>query len=210
MMLYVNGDSHSYGSGVESPNKFSDIVAQEFTYDIVNDATAGASNQRILRTTYDYLKSRNPNLVLIGWSSWEREEWNHQEQYYNVNSSGHDELPDELQTYYKEWVTQQTQETLNIKSQQWHNQIYQLHQELEQKNINHLFFNCMYNFFNILDNQKKDWNNCYIGPYDNDSSYYWYLHNQGYISDNWYHFGSDGHAAWARKLINYIKDHNII
>jgi hypothetical protein len=152
MMLYVNGDSHSYGSGIESPNKFSDIVAQEFTYDIVNDATAGASNQRILRTTYDYLKSRNPNLVLIGWSSWEREEWNHQEQYYNVNSSGHDELPDELQTYYKEWVTQQTQETLNIKSQQWHNQIYQLHQELEQKNINHLFFNCMYNFFNILDN----------------------------------------------------------
>jgi hypothetical protein len=210
MMLYVNGDSHSHGVGVAIHERFSNIVAHEFNQDTINDAKVGASNQRILRTTQQYLETHRPSLVLIGWSTWEREEWYYQNQYYDVNSSGHTGLPVELQEKYKEWVTKQTPETLNIKSQQFHDQIYQLHQELEQKNIKHLFFNCMYNFFNISDNQKKDWNNCYIGPYDNDSSYYWYLNNQGYVSDEWYHFGSHGHAEWARKLINYIKEHNII
>lgn len=210
MIVYVNGDSHSYGIGVETHERFGDIVAREFNQNTINDAKVGASNQSILRTTRQYLKTHRPELVLIGWSTWEREEWYYQNQYYNVNSSGHTRLPVELQEKYKEWVTHQTPETLNIKSQQFHNQIYQLHQELEQNNVKHLFFNCMYNFFNISDNQKKDWNNCYIGPYDNNSSYYWYLNNQGYVSDKWYHFGSDGHAEWACKLINYIKEHNII
>jgi len=210
MILYVNGDSHSAGLKVNPQERFGAIVAQEFAYDIVNHATVGASNQAILRTTKEYLKTNHPDLVLIGWSTWEREEWCYKDQYYNVNSSGHTGLPVALQDQYKSWVTEQTPDTLNIKSQMYHEQIYQLHQELEQRNIKHLFFNCMYNFFNIPTNQQKEWNQCYIGPYDNDASYYWYLTRSGHVADRWYHFGAEGHHAWAENIIKYIKENNII
>ena len=210
MILYVNGDSHSAGIKVTPQERFSNIIAQEVTYDVVNHATVGASNQSILRTTCKYIKDNQPDLVLIGWSTWEREEWYYGGQYYNVNSSGHTGLPFALQTRYKEWVTEQTPETLNAKSQKYHEQIYQLHQELEQHNIKHIFFNCMYNFFNIPVAQQKDWNQCYIGPYDNASSYYWYLNQQGYSADQWYHFGAEGHRAWAGNIIKYIEENNII
>jgi hypothetical protein len=209
MTLYVNGDSHSHGMHLSPHEKFSNIVAKEIGSSVTNAAQIGASNASILRTTQEYIASgATPDLILIGWTTWEREEWCYQNRYYNVNSSGHDQLPTELQDLYKKWVTEQTSETLNSKSMYWHNEIYKLHQELIQKNIKHLFFNCMYNFFQT--NNRHNWGTTFIGPYDNDLSYYWYLRNQGYGNDKWYHFGSDGHAAWARKLINYIKEHNII
>jgi hypothetical protein len=208
MILYVNGDSHTYGMQLLPHERFSDIVAKEFNFDVVNVAQVGASNARIMRTTREYLDNNQPDLILIGWTTWEREEWFHQDQYYNVNSSGHDPLPANLQQLYKQWVTEQTEDTLCTKSQYWHNEIFKLHIELVEKNIKHVFFNCLYNFFQT-DNQ-QDWSTNFIGPYDNDSSYYWWLTKQGIRADQWYHFGADGHAAWATKLINYIKQHDII
>ena len=209
MILYVNGDSHSHGMHLNSHEKFSDIVAKEIGFSVTNAAQIGASNASILRTTREYIASgTTPDLILIGWTTWEREEWCYQNQYYNVNSSGHDQLPNELQELYKNWVIEQTTETLNSKSIYWHDEIYKLHQELTEKNIKHLFFNCLYNFFQT--NNRYDWGTTFIGPYDNDLSYYWFLRNQGYVSDKWYHFGSDGHAAWSRKLIDYIKEHKLL
>jgi len=209
MMLYVNGDSHSHGMDLSPQEKFSNIVATTFGIDVVNHATVAASNTKILRTTREYLAiNAVPDLIIIGWSSWEREEWKYQDQYCNVNSSGHHGLPNELQDLYKNWVLEQTPETLNKKSAYWHDEIYKFHQELTQKNIKHLFFNCMYNFFNI--DNCVNWNNAFIEPYNNDASYYWWLTNQGFTADKWYHFGADGHAAWGLRLINYIKEHKII
>jgi hypothetical protein len=161
-----------------------------------------------MRTTREYLDNNVPDLIMIGWTTWEREEWQHLGQYYNVNSSGHDPLPTDLQQLYKNWVIEQTPATLFAKSQYWHNEIFKLHSELVQKNIRHVFFNCMYNFFQT-DNQ-QDWAANFIGPYDNNSSYYWWLTQQGFQADSWYHFGADGHRAWATRLINYIQEHNIV
>jgi hypothetical protein len=209
MILYVNGDSHTHGMQLLPHERFSDIVAKEFNFDVVNAAQVGASNFSILRTTQEYLATGiTPDLILIGWTTWEREEWTYENQFYNVNSSGHTGLPENLQQLYKSWVIDQTPETLNAKSRYWHSQIFKLHLELVQKNIKHVFFNCMYNFFQT--NDYLDWGTTFIDPYNNDSSYYWWLTNQGIQSDQWYHFGADGHATWATKLINYIKEHDII
>jgi hypothetical protein len=208
MILYVNGDSHSHGMRLQPNEKFSSIVADAIGYDVLNVAQGGASNARIMRTTREYIDNNRPDLILIGWTTWEREEWQHLGQYYNVNSSGHDPLPADLQQLYKNWVIEQTQDTLHIKSQYWHNEIFKLHTELVQKNIKHVFFNCMYNFFQT-DNQ-QDWAANFIGPYDNNSSYYWWLTQQGLQADSWYHFGADGHSAWAARLIDYIREHNIV
>ena len=209
MILYVNGDSHSQGMGVHLHESYPVIVAKEFGLDIVNEAQTGASNARILRTSKEYLASQQtPDLVIIGWSTWEREEWQYENTYYNVNSSGHDPLPKILEHSYKKWVIEQTPEMLNKKSSHWHKEIFQFHKELLQKNIKHVFFNCMYNFFQIKD--KLDWDINFIGPYDNDSSYYWWLTQQGYESDKWYHFRASGHQAWGDRLISYIKEHKLL
>ena len=208
MILYVNGDSHSHAMQLQLNEKFSSIVADAIEYDVLNAAQGGASNARIMRTTREYLDNNIPDLILIGWTTWEREEWQYQDQYYNVNSSGHDPLPTDLQQLYKHWVIEQTADTLYAKSQHWHNEIFKLHSELVQKNIKHVFFNCMYNFFQT--NNQQDWSTNFIGPYDNNSSYYWWLTQQGFQADSWYHFGADGHRAWATRLIDYIQEHNIV
>jgi hypothetical protein len=207
-MLYVNGDSHSYGIGVDATETFAHSVANKFNLNLINQSKIGASNQRIIRTTQEYLKTNIPNLVLIGWTTWEREEWIHEEKYYDVNSSGHNGLPAELENRYKVWVIDQTSDTLDTKSQYWHKEIYNLHLDLQKKNIPHLFFNCMYNFFKIVN--YVDWKHNYVGPYENNYSYYWYLKNLGFAADKWYHYKKDGHYAWAKLLIEHIENHDII
>lgn len=200
-MIYFNGDSHTLGIELTPGQRFSDIVARHFNQNAINDAKVGASNSRILRTSKQYLQTNRPKLVIIGWSTWEREEWEYQGNYYDVNSSGHDSLPDELALQYKSWVLEQNENSLKIKSNQWHNQIYNFHLELLENNQPHLFFNCMYDFFNA---NPRDWHQCYIDPYNTKNSYYWYLNERGYKTDNWYHYGADGHLAWANVLIDRI------
>jgi hypothetical protein len=207
LKILFNGDSHTVGSNTTISDRFSNLVASAFDADNVNLAKVGGSNTRILRTTQEYINNNSVDLIVIGWTTWEREEWEYHSKYYDVNSSGHDVLPVELTDKYKNWVVKQTPETLISKSQKWHETIYNFHLELEQKNIKHLFFNCMYNFFQPLN--EYNWSNQYIGPYDNNSSYYWNLKNQGIDADSWYHYGADGHAVWAKLLINYIKEHKL-
>jgi hypothetical protein len=209
MMLYVNGDSHSNGMQLLSENKFANQVADYFNLSLNNVAQIGASNQRIIRTTREYIaQGHRPTLIIIGWSTWEREEWEHEGKYYNVNSSGHDVLPDALVDQYKSWVLDQSEEVLAVKSAKWHNEIYQLHLELKQQQLDHVFFNCMYNFFNVQ--SQLDWDNCYVHPYHNEYSLYWYLKKQGFVTDDWYHYGADGNRAWADFLIEFIKSNNIL
>lgn len=207
-MIYANGDSHTAGIGVPVKLTFSQIVADHLQCKLVNDAVVGSSNARILRTTKEFLSNHTPKLIVIGWSTWEREEWFYNGQYYDVNSSGHSNLPTELVNKYKKWVVDQTPNVVDQKSSQLHKEIYELHCLLKDKNIPHVFFNCMYNFFSVED--KKDWKYCYIDPYKNDSSYYWYLKNKGFTTDDWYHYKQDGHRAWANFLIDHINKYDII
>lgn len=208
MILYVNGDSHSYGLGVDPKQTFAYRVARHFGLTLVNQAESGASNQRILRTTQKYLANNEPAMVLIGWSTWEREEWLHNGQYYSVNSSGCPGLPKELHDQYKQWVIKQTVDAVDIKSLQWHNKIHQFHNELNQRNQKHLFFNCMYNFFKTT--QVVDWAHNYIDPYSHNQSYYWYLKDLKFQADRRYHYGADAHSAWADRLIKHIEESNLL
>jgi hypothetical protein len=208
LTLYANGDSHTAGININLSKSFAKITADTLNLELVNQAKVGASNARIIRTTKEYLKENTPSLVMIGWSTWEREEWSDQHGYYDVNSSGHDRLPEYLQQQYKQWVTEQTSDMLTIKSQSMHREIYELHTMLDHLKIPHVFFNCMYDFFSIQD--PLDWNGNHIGPYQSNLSYYWYLKEQGFETDAWYHYKEDGHQAWADFLIKYIKEHNII
>ncbi len=214
MILYVNGDSHSLGALKDNSigQSFVDIIADKFNLSVINQAESASSASRVIRTTREFFSKKDPKdiMVLIGWGTWEREEWESNGKYYNVMEHWYKHLPDELLEKYNVWVTSLNPDLIDAKSIHIHKEIYGLHQYLQEINVPHLFFNCMYNFFGIKESEMLNWNNCYVGPYTNDLSYYWYLTNRHFVSDHWYHFEQSGHQAWADVLIKYIKENNLL
>ena len=229
MILYVNGDSHTAAAEAVNAHAFAEDDSQYFYMGraphpdnlsaswgrilssvlktiLHCDAESAASNDRILRTTRAWLDNNKKEwyrtLVIIQWSTWEREEWLHKDTYYQVNGSGIDQVPQELQEKYRQyilgidWVT---------KTQQAHDKIWAFHQELDQQGIKHLFFNGNNSFDQIVDQQS--WGNSYINPYDKSQTYHALLQSSGFktVSPQSWHYGADAHRWWSR----HLKDHLI-
>ena len=212
MLLYANGDSHSLGAMKDgaSGKSFVELVANHFNLDLVNESEGASSATRIIRTTQNYLSKNKPRLVLVGWGTWEREEWLHNNQYYNVMVGWYKHLPEQLLSKYNSWAEQQDYDTLVKKSCLVHEQIHRLHRLLEACSIPHLFFNCMYDFQGIRTEDQYDWNNQYVDPYNSARSYVWYMKNANYEHDKWYHFPQQAHHEWANVLINHIEQNDLI
>jgi len=213
MILYANGDSHTLGAMKDKAQgkSFIDLLVDEFQVSVHNDAEAASSVTRIIRTTKEYI-ANNPTsdtFVLIGFGTWEREEWEYNGEFYNIMQGWYKHLPPGLLERYHNWIATQDSDSLTSKSKQCHKDIHQLHQHLTQQGIPHLFFNCMYNFLHRMD-KPIEWGKSYIGPYENNKSFYWYLKNNGFESDHWYHFDEHAHALWAKYLINHIKENKLI
>jgi hypothetical protein len=213
VILYVNGDSNSTGAECHDQEKsWPEILAKKLGSTLVNEAKGGCGNPRIIRTASTSLAHANRDtLIVIGWTSWEREEWLHHEQYYDVNSGGHDVLPDELENRYKLWVTQQGADQQALKSKSTHEQIHRLHRSLLDRHIPHLFFNALMPFqHNLLDPVHKEWHKCYLGPYENDLSYFWYLKKHGWEPTDNFHYTDKAQEVWADVLYNYIVENRLL
>jgi hypothetical protein len=235
MILYVNGDSHTAAAEAVNPHAFAmddgdlfymgraphpdniavswgKLLSQALRAGFHCGAESASSNARILRTTRDWLNTQTINqdiLLIIQWTTWEREEWwNETEQiYYQVNGSGIDTVPAEWAQRYKEFVA-------NIdwkaKTHQAHEDIWEFHQELESQNIRHIFFNGNNDFGPIKDRQ--DWGTSYIGPYDPKSTFNYLIQDQGIqtVAPNSWHFGRDGHSFFHRFMLQYIIKNKLI
>lgn len=235
MILYVNGDSHSAGAEAVNPHAFAeddrlywalgrkphpDNLRASYGCELANlmgailecDAESASSNDRIFRTTQKYLQTETPDYLVIGWTTWEREEWTHNDRVYQVTASGTDTVPKELQTQYKEWVIEQSDPAVRHKKiKDMHDRIWKLHNDLDQRCIPHLFFNT-YSDFNTIQQlgvETYNWGQSYLRPYNIDSTYYnWCLAN-GFktVNPNSYHFGADAHCAWGNYLYqNFVQN----
>jgi hypothetical protein len=124
-----------------------------------------------------------------------------------VGASGTDSVPVALQEKYRHYIVDLDWQQ---KTQQAHDEIWAFHQELEELNIRHVFFNGN-NDFSKIPNQ-KDWGTNYVGPYDPAMTYDAVLRSQGMdtVMPMSWHFGRDGHSAWHRYMLNYIVDHKFI
>ena len=228
MILYVNGDSHAAGAEIHNTYAFADddptihnnknphpenivdsfgcLLAKKLNYDFVTDARSGASNERILRTTEEFLKNNSNVFVLIGWSSFDRTEVKIDGNYYQFspgfNSKEHSKT---VQQYYKNYI-----QNIDVKKNMcyWHREIARFERKLVKNRIPYLFFNT----YQTLDVDKKfDWQNRYIGSYNAKESYWHWLYDRGYNTVNGgYHYGADGHAAWANRLYNWLTDHQLL
>jgi hypothetical protein len=164
VIVYVNGDSHTAAAEAVNSAAFAEDdgypelgrqphpdnlrvswgqqLANRINADFVCDAESAASNTRILRTTRDWIKKLPPwesCVVIVQWSTWEREEWFYNNSWWQVNASGIDTVPAALEERYKNYVINVD---WAIKTLQAHDKIWNMHLYLKQLKIKH--FNCLF------------------------------------------------------------------
>ena len=229
MILYINGDSHSAAAEAVNTHTFAEDDPQYFylgraphpdnltvswgkllslalRVGLKCDAEGASSNARILRTTREWLANRPTRedvLLIIQWSTWEREEWydENSKQYFQVNASGIDHVPQAWQERYRQYIMGIDWEQ---KIKQAHEEIFQFHQQLNGQQIPHIFFNGNTDFSKIKDQQ--NWGASYIGPYDPAQTFDAIVRSQGIetVAPNSYHYGRDAHSSFHRFMLNHI------
>jgi hypothetical protein len=233
MILYVNGDSHTAAAEAVNTHAFAEddsryfymgraphpeniavswgrLLADTLTASFHCDAESASSNQRIIRTTRQWINSHPARLkevlMVIQWSTWERQEWLIDGTYYQVNASGIDQVPESAHQRYKEFVAGVDWKTV---TEQAHNEIWDFHQELEALGIPHVFFNGNNHFGSIAEH--KDWGVSYIDPYNPGATFDSWLKTNNFdtVSPASWHFGKQAHSAWKRFVLQYIFKHNL-
>jgi hypothetical protein len=233
MILYVNGDSHTAAAEAVNPYAFAEDDPRYFYMGRVAHpdnlavswgrllslalragfycaAESASSNARIIRTTREWLDNHTSNndvLVIIQWSTWEREEWLIDGTYYQVNASGIDQVPESHQQQYQEYIANVDWQQ---RTEQAHTDIWNFHKELQAQNIKHVFFNGNSDFSKITD--QRVWDQCYIAPYDTTMTFDDICRKQGFETvavDSW-HFGRDAHSFFHRYLLQFIMKNKLI
>lgn len=231
MIIYVNGDSHGVGCGIKSnsgmttdsddyldideaphpanlPYTYGAVLANKLNANLVCQARSGGSIARCIRTTKQFVyQTKGELLVVIGWPSFEREEWFHNGTWWPINGSGYETLPPTLEVRYKEWVS-----TLDESYSFYERQkviyplIVEFHEWLLRHKVKHLFFNTAQSF---QIPSTCDFGNYYVNPYDTwygNSPYLRWAEAQGFKPvDEWGHYGEDAHQAWAEFLLPYAE-----
>ena len=236
MILYVNCDSQTAAAEAVNPHAFAEddpdlfymgraphpanlavswgrMLSSVLKATFKCDAESASSNTRILRTTREWLgrdlTPKSEILAIIQWSTWEREEWLLDDVYYQITASGTDDVPSAYKNRYKQYVSEVD---WNECTQRWHDQLWNFHQELNEQGVRHIFFNGNNHFAAIDQDQRHDWKGSYLQPYDPDQTYRsWLLRNTfNTVAPNSWHFGRDAHAAWSRRMLQYIVQNNFL
>jgi len=234
MILYVNGDSHTAAAEAVNAHAFAEddpnlyhlgrlphpenlaaswgkLLSMALRSGFQCEAESASSNARILRTTRAWLAEQKNNLqdilVVIQWSTWEREEWEYNGITYQVNGSGIDQVPPEAAERYRNYIIGLDWQQ---KTHEAHGEIWRFHQELFAQNIPHVFFNGNNDFGSITNQQ--DWGLSYIGPYDPASTFDAQIRRAGFetVAPNSYHFGKDAHAWWFKRILDYLMSNKFV
>jgi hypothetical protein len=234
MILYVNGDSHAAAAECVNAHAWAcddglywnmgqqphpDNLRASFGCELANhlgavlicDAQAGCSNDRIIRTTRSWIEQNSSVLhdsfLVLQWTTWEREEWLHEGQYYQVGASGTDSVAPALQEKYRHFIVGLDWAE---KTGLAHDKIWRFHQELKELGVQHVMFNGNNNFGQTQN--RMDWDNCYIRPYDPEYTYDRVLKINGFetVNNQSWHFGPQAHCFWAKYLLQYIINNKFI
>ncbi len=234
MILYVNGCSHSAAAEAAVPHawacddgklwqhgeephpanlavSYGRHIADALCAELVCQASSGGSNNRIIRTTKQWIENNLDKLqdtvMILQWTTWEREEWLHKGKWYQVNASGIDVVPPELEQRYKNYIVNID---WNAKTLQAHKDIWQMHLYLKSLHVRHLFFSGHSTFSDIQN--RHDWGTSYMHPYIREESYHNWLKNNGgvYANSQSYHFDAKSHRLWAEHMLQYIRDHQLL
>tara|TARA_A100001515_G_scaffold118056_1_gene100211 strand:+ start:1814 stop:2503 length:690 start_codon:yes stop_codon:yes gene_type:complete len=141
MMLFTNGCSFTYGGELPNPKQdsYPTILSNKLGCNqFVNYADNGSSNNKILRTTLDFLFNNKDNddiYVVIGWSGISRTEWydEHDLQWKKITPTMIDSDP--YATAHYKYLQSRLQDNLDF-----YNQVLFLQLFLQKNNIKYFFF----------------------------------------------------------------------
>jgi hypothetical protein len=230
MKILINGDSHTAGAEAVNAHAFAEDdhrykhlhrqphpdnlraswgqkLGEMLNMGTTILAESASSNDRILRTTNEWLNNHgNDVFVIIQWSTWEREEWLIDGHYHQITASGLDSVPDSHRQKYKEFVADGWNGFR--REHHWHVRIRAFHEYLTKQHIPHLFFNGNSRFKKVK--APYDWGLSYWEPYT--SSYHDWLQHNGHrtVSSDSYHYDEKAHGAWARHMMRHILDNKLI
>ena len=137
MTLLTNGCSFTWGAELNDRElRFGRLLSKKLDCNLVDLSENGSSNERILRTTFDYLNNSDVNLneliVVIGWSGISRTE------YF---TSGWVKMTptmigtNEVATNYYSYMQSEQQDNLKF-----YNQVLLLQLWLEKNNVRYFMF----------------------------------------------------------------------
>ena len=120
MTLLTNGCSFTWGAELDDRElRFGRLLSNKIDCDLVDISKNGSSNERILRTTLDYLNEPNTNLndlmVVIGWSGISRTEFFWGGGWANITPTMIG--TDEIATYYYTHIQSVRQDNLSFYNQ---------------------------------------------------------------------------------------------
>jgi hypothetical protein len=76
-LLYTVGDSFTYGEELEDCNHaWPHVLGRQLGYEVVNEGRPGCGNDWSVKRTINCILEHNPDLVVIGWTSCGRVEFN--------------------------------------------------------------------------------------------------------------------------------------
>jgi len=145
MILLANGCSFTEGYDLfHKESSWPYQLGNSLNFKTVNLALGGSSNDRIYRTTIEYLNTHSdPDLVVIGWTSFNRAEISSVHGLYlrltNDNClSDTTEFDQDLTNVHKFWLTTLYNQYINYRN--WLHNVLHLQNYFVIKNINYRFF----------------------------------------------------------------------
>lgn len=211
-------------------------LADKLDVNLINDSTGGGSNDRIVRTTIDYVRNltqeqRNSTLIIIGWTFSNRNEICVNDTYnapkwfrFNAThkfseSLTHDhtlslEKIESVNEVHKWWMTEVFNDHERIHS--YFKGVYLLSNLLENLGIQYYFFNalpCWYVFSDEMSEQLRNDFSSWIGWHENhpnilgiDNTMHRFVQDHDYKIATGKHPLVEGHQAWADHLLVKIKN----
>lgn len=234
MILYVNGDSHSAAAQATNDYSFANDdfakvalgtkphpanlaisygmhLSKFLKLALICDAESGTSNERILRTSKEFIDKQDDTrnlFIVIGWTHCSKTEFIDTETGETLQA---DMLyPNSVpKKFEKEFRRQIVKRDLKNRTIDWHNKIYDFHRELVDNDIKHLFFNSVSTFESIAKDDQKDWKGHFMHPYKHNFCYVDMLDKAGFGSNELNNFNADAHFFWAKYLYNWLTDQNL-
>lgn len=209
-MILINGDSWTGGPTYENlEDTWPHQMSKKYNLPVTNLAWGGASNQRIFRTTIEYLYTceESPSHLIIGWASKERFELPSTEGFYmrinpidgcdrfienNKKVPGIDSIKDNFYRY-------------NLNNELIHksfvNNILILQDLCKIKNIKFLNFNSAWKDFKIFENKNIDKQSWIFNP---ETTMRYCLEQLNFKTIPSFHTCVEGQKHWADVVYKFL------
>ena len=173
-------------------------------------AKCGASNHWILdkiNHTLDNIDQYLDPIFFIGWTQWEREEWEWGNEEISVCIGPHFPVPADLEQRYCEWRDGMTNSTIQDMRDVWHKIIHTVHLRMTDMNIPHQFWSTYDNFVGKSGKDQLDWSGNFFMPYDiNGCMSSWYKsQNIDPVPGDIWHWPAEASTIWGNTLADSYK-----